>query len=56
LEPRIKLLVAIGKRCSNVSEDEDSRLHLGCTGVNDVTAAEIINKPDFPALGSRQEH
>ena len=44
-----ELGIVIGKRCSNVSEAEARDYIFGYTCVNDVTAAEIINKnPTFP--------
>ena len=43
-----ELGIVIGKRCSNVSEDAVRDYIFGYTCVNDVTAAEIINKnPTF---------
>ena len=44
-----ELGIVIGKRCSNVSEAEAGDYIFGYTCVNDVTAADIINKnPNFP--------
>src|SRR5262245_34448496 len=43
-----ELGIVIGKRCSNVSEAEARNYIFGYTCVNDVTAADIINKtPTF---------
>jgi 2-keto-4-pentenoate hydratase/2-oxohepta-3-ene-1,7-dioic acid hydratase in catechol pathway len=44
-----ELGIVIGRRCSNVSETEAADHIFGYTCVNDVTAADIINKnPTFP--------
>ena len=44
-----ELGIVIGRRCSYVSEAEAPNYIFGFTCVNDVTAAELINKtPNFP--------
>ncbi|MGI9433661.1 MAG: fumarylacetoacetate hydrolase family protein, partial [Geminicoccaceae bacterium] len=39
-----ELGIVIGKRCSNITEDEAKRYIFGYTCINDVTAAELISK------------
>jgi ketopantoate reductase/2-keto-4-pentenoate hydratase/2-oxohepta-3-ene-1,7-dioic acid hydratase in catechol pathway len=44
-----ELGIVIGKRCANISEAEAAEYIFGYTCVNDVTAADILNKdPSFP--------
>ncbi|MDB5410429.1 MAG: fumarylacetoacetate hydrolase [Rhodospirillales bacterium] len=44
-----ELGIVIGKTCKDASEDEAQRCIFGYTCVNDVTAADLINKdPTFP--------
>ncbi|MEP9375510.1 fumarylacetoacetate hydrolase family protein [Aquabacter sp. CN5-332] len=44
-----ELGIVIGKTCANISEDEAGAHIFGYTIVNDITAADILNKdPTFP--------
>jgi 2-keto-4-pentenoate hydratase/2-oxohepta-3-ene-1,7-dioic acid hydratase in catechol pathway len=44
-----ELGIVIGKRCANITEAEAAEYIYGYTCVNDVTAADILNKdPSFP--------
>lgn len=44
-----ELGIVIGKRCSNISESEAASHIFGYTCVNDITAADILNRdPSFP--------
>ena len=51
-----ELGIVIGAVCKDAPEDEAERCIFGYTCVNDVTAADIIQKdPNVPAVGARKE-